>query len=74
MPKNEYESDAADRFQVRFPDGMREELKNLAKKNKRPMNTEIVKRLEDSLAEKTSVEAALKALAEAGYEVNIKKL
>lgn len=38
-----------DKYIVRFPDGMREELKKLAEKNDRTLNAEIVFRLKVSL-------------------------
>lgn len=43
-----YPSELAERFQVRFPAGMRERIKAAAEANNRSMNAEIVKRLEDS--------------------------
>lgn len=39
-----------DRYIVRFPDGMREQLKKLAADNGRSLNAEIIHRLEQSLA------------------------
>lgn len=38
----------ADKYIVRFPDGMRDQLKNAAKSNNRTLNAEIVARLQDS--------------------------
>ncbi|TAY68441.1 Arc family DNA-binding protein [Rhizobium leguminosarum] len=38
----------SDKFMLRLPDGMREELKEKAAANGRSMNTEIITRLEDS--------------------------
>lgn len=38
------------KFMLRLPDDMRERLKAAAEQNKRSMNAEIVKRLEESLA------------------------
>lgn len=37
----------SDQFSLRFPDGMRDELKEVAKANGRSMNAEIIARLED---------------------------
>lgn len=37
-----------DKFMLRFPDGMREQIADAAKKNARSMNAEIVDRLERS--------------------------
>lgn len=39
-----------DRYIVRFPDGMRDQLKQAAAQNGRSLNAEIVHRLEESLA------------------------
>ena len=39
----------SDKFMLRLPDGMRDELKALAEANKRSMNAEIVARLEASM-------------------------
>lgn len=47
--KDAYPSEAADRYIVRFPDGMRDRLKDEALKNGRSLNAEIIKRLQDSL-------------------------
>lgn len=38
-----------DRYIVRFPDGMRDELKELAAKNGRSLNAEIIVRLRESI-------------------------
>ena len=50
MARGEYPSDKQDQNMVRFPDGMRDQLKLAAETNKRSMNAEIVARLELSLA------------------------
>ncbi len=39
----------SDQFNLRFPDGMRERLKDEAAKNNRSMNAEIIARLEETL-------------------------
>ncbi len=44
---------SADKFVVRLPDGLRDQLKELATKNRRSMNSEIVLALEAHLAPKT---------------------
>lgn len=49
--KQQYPSDAADRFLVRMPDGMRERIAEAAKATGRSMNAEIVARLQDSFIE-----------------------
>lgn len=40
----------ADKFVVRLPDGMREQITQLASQHHRSMNSEIVGRLEESIA------------------------
>ena len=42
-------SDAQDKFIIRLPDGMREQLSDAAKANERTMTAEVVARLRDSL-------------------------
>lgn len=44
-----YPSEEADKYIVRFPPGMRDQLKESAKANGRTMNAEIVARLEQTL-------------------------
>lgn len=51
MTKKPYPSDTQDRFIVRLPEGMREAIAFLAKKNGRSMNAEIVARIERTLKE-----------------------
>lgn len=51
MAKEPYPSETADRFIVRFPDGMRDRLKQAAADNNRSMNAEIIARLESSFKE-----------------------
>ena len=47
-----------DQYIVRFPDGMRDRLKDEAAKNKRSLNAEIIARLEDSfLSEQLTIVA-----------------
>lgn len=46
----EFPSDKADKFVVRFPDGMREKIRAAAEANNRSMNAEIIARLQDSFA------------------------
>lgn len=48
MAKNPYPSDTQDRYIVRFPEGMRDRIAEVAKANNRSMNAEIVARLERS--------------------------
>lgn len=52
------DSRAADKYIVRFPEGMRDRIAEAAKNNNRSMNAEIVLRLEESLKTKASSDAA----------------
>lgn len=52
----------ADKFVCRLPDGMREQLANVAAMNRRSMNSEVVYRLETSLAGAGSHKAKAEAL------------
>lgn len=44
-----YSSRTADKFVVRLPDGMREQIAEVARNHHRSMNSEIIARLEQSL-------------------------
>jgi hypothetical protein len=44
-----YTSRTADKFVVRLPDGMRERVAEVARRNHRSMNSEIIARLDESL-------------------------
>lgn len=46
MAKSTFPSDAADKYVVRLPDGMRDRIAEAAKANNRTMNAEIVARLQ----------------------------
>src|SRR5690242_4891680 len=46
--KEQYPSDAADKFLLRLPDGMRDEVAKAAAANGRSMNAEIVARLQET--------------------------
>lgn len=48
MERLPYPSEEANRFQVRMPDGMREEIRAAAARNERSMNSEIIARLQGS--------------------------
>jgi len=52
-------SRTADKFVVRLPDGMREQIADIALRNHRSMNSEIIGRLEDSIASDYPVTAAI---------------
>lgn len=49
MGRKGFPSDKQDQYMLRFPDGMRDELKRLAAENNRSMNAEIISRLEATL-------------------------
>ncbi|TWD58111.1 Arc-like DNA binding dprotein [Agrobacterium vitis] len=66
--KKTYPSDKQDQYIVRFPDGMRDQLKNEAAANGRSMNAEIVARLGWSL------EGNLSDLSAEGFGALIKRL
>ncbi|MGB3338284.1 MAG: Arc family DNA-binding protein [Devosia sp.] len=59
MPRGDFPSTKQDQYMVRFPDGMRDELKARAGENNRSMNQEIVSRLERTFAiDRANFEAA----------------
>lgn len=58
-----------DQYIVRFPDGMRDKLKNAAKDNKRSMNAEIVERLERSFESEETISYLQDLLAKARREI-----
>ena len=45
-----YSSRTADKFVVRLPDGMRERVAEVARRNHRSMNSEIIARLDESMS------------------------
>jgi plasmid stability protein len=47
--KDRFPSQQLDQYMLRFPDGMRDELKKLAAENGRSLNAEIIQRLERTL-------------------------
>lgn len=49
--KKRYPSDKQDQYIVRFPDGMRDRIRDEAAKNNRSMNAEIIARLEASFTD-----------------------
>lgn len=55
-------SRTADKFVVRLPDGMREQVAEVARKNHRSMNSEIIDRLEQSL--NVQIEPAQKTMSD----------
>jgi hypothetical protein len=50
MTKSKYPSDKQDKFMLRLPDGMREQIKKAADESGRSMNSEIIYRLDESFA------------------------
>lgn len=64
------ESRHADKYIVRFPDGMRDQLKGAAKINNRTMNAEIVARLQASMATDGAIE---QQAFERGFETTVLK-
>lgn len=48
-----FNSRTADKFVVRLPEGMREQIADVSKVHHRSMNSEIIARLESSLAEES---------------------
>lgn len=50
MARQKYPSDDVDKTMLRFPAGMREQLKQHAEQNNRSLNAEIIHRLKTSLA------------------------
>jgi plasmid stability protein len=50
MDSKNYPSRLADKFMLRLDTGMRDELKIIAAKNRRSMNSEIIVRLAESMA------------------------
>lgn len=60
MTKKNFPSDTLDKFMLRFPSGMREQIKEESNKNGRSMNAEIVHRLEVSfIADQNSSAASM---------------
>lgn len=60
MTKKNFPSDTLDKFMLRFPSGMREQIKEESNKNGRSMNAEIMHRLEVSfIADQNSLAASM---------------
>ncbi|MDY0746554.1 Arc family DNA-binding protein [Paucibacter sp. R3-3] len=69
-----FPSDAAEKFVVRFPDGMRDRIADAAKQSGRSMNAEIIQRLESTFGESAGlpggdVLASLPALKELDAQI-----
>lgn len=54
MKENNFPSDKLDKFMLRFPEGMRERVREASELNGRSMNSEIIHRLEQSFLETTN--------------------
>lgn len=52
--KKAFPSDSQDKFMLRFPEGMRDEVKKAAEKNGRSMNAEIIHRLTESFEKESA--------------------
>ena len=63
---------AGEKYLIRFPEGMRDRIAELAKSNNRSMNAEIVARLERSLAEEGSARAPYEIAPEELAEIERK--
>ncbi|NIG98098.1 MAG: Arc family DNA-binding protein [Serratia symbiotica] len=50
---SKYPSQMQDKFNLRFPEGMRDAIAKRAKANSRSMNSEIVQIIEDAIRQKT---------------------
>lgn len=69
-PKQPAPSDTADKFMLRFPDGMRDRIREEAENNNRSMNAEIIARLASSFDKATKSDVDLsKELAEMKREI-----
>jgi len=66
MREKLYPSEQAERFIVRFPEGMRDEIKELAEKNRRSMNAEIVAWLEKGLEQQNQQKPLLFSMENIG--------
>lgn len=74
MRKEPYPSETADRYIVRFPEGMRERLKDEAASNNRSLNAEIIARLERTLDPDQNIHPAALAVTEEIVERVIRKI
>ena len=54
LKKEPYPSDKLDKFLLRLPDGMRQELSEIAKNNHRTITAEIINRIQNSLIQDDS--------------------
>lgn len=54
---DKFPSQKQDKFTVRFPDGMRDKIAEIAKKNNRSMNSEITLALEEYIKSKNKIDS-----------------
>lgn len=54
---DKFPSQKQDKFTVRFPDGMRDKIAEIAKKNNRSMNSEIILALEEYIKSKNKIDS-----------------
>lgn len=74
MKQAVFSSRTADKFVVRLPEGMRDRIAEVARQHHRSMNSEIVARLEQSLAQESRVEEKPLELSLEGAELSMSEL
>lgn len=74
MKQAVFSSRTADKFVVRLPEGMRDRIAEVARQHHRSMNSEIVARLEQSLAQESRVEEKPLELSLEGAELSMNEL
>lgn len=57
---SKYPSQMQDKFNLRFPDGMRDAVAERAKKNGRSMNSEIINMIEEAIKRDSIIDGAIK--------------
>ncbi len=72
--KRLFPSDKQDQYMIRFPDGMRDRLKDEAAKNGRSLNAEIIARLERTLEPDQNIHPAALAVTEEIVERVVRKI
>lgn len=71
MARGNYPSQTADRFQIRFTDGLHERIKRAAAENNRSMNSELNFRLEASFAAAAKLYPGVAALLDKHIEAEV---
>lgn len=75
MTRTPYPSEVQDRFIVRFPEGMRDKIAEIAKSNGRSMNAEIIARLEQSFSASNQFdEAAVKEIIDRTIDATLRSI